>query len=143
MRDEIARHEDAPLLRGAGRYTDDTRPDGCAEMVFLRSDVAAGRIARLDVAAARAMPGVRAVLGAAEMAAAGVGHLGPSRLPATSDGQAVHVPPYPPLADGAVHYAGQPILAIVADSRVQALDAAEAVEIDVPCATRPTRFWIG
>ena len=118
------RAEDVPLLRGEGRFTDDAQPDGCAQMVFLRSDVAAGRITRLDTVAAAVMPGVLAVIGVAELDAMGIGHLKPSRLPSTSDGLPVHVPPFPALADAAVHYTGQPILAIVAETGAEARDAA-------------------
>ncbi len=125
------RAEDLPLLRGEGRFPDDTHPEGCAEMVFLRSDVSAGRILGLNVETARAMPGVLAVLGVAELDAMGIGHLGPSRLPATSDGLPVHVPPFPGLADGAVLYPGQPILGIVAETGAQARDAAEAIDLQI------------
>ena len=106
----LPRHEDAALLRGAGRFTDDAVPPGCAELVFVRSDHAAGRIVTVETTRARAMPGVLAVIGAADLAALGVGHLAPARLPQTVDGR-VHVPPFPPLADRAVHHAGQARLA--------------------------------
>jgi len=100
-------------------------------MVFLRSDVAAGRITRLDTVAAAVMPGVLAVIGVAELDAMGIGHLKPSRLPSTSDGLPVHVPPFPALADAAVHYTGQPILAIVAETGAEARDAAEAIDLQI------------
>ncbi|MCU0906579.1 MAG: xanthine dehydrogenase family protein molybdopterin-binding subunit [Rhodobacteraceae bacterium] len=126
----LPRHEDAALLRGAGRFTDDAVPPGCAELVFVRSDHAAGRIVTVETTRARAMPGVLAVIGAADLAALGVGHLAPARLPQTVDGR-VHVPPFPPLADGAVHHAGQAVVAVLAETRAIAHAAAEAVTLDI------------
>lgn len=127
----LPRTEDAPLLRGAGRYADDLRPEGAAHMVFLRSTVAAGRIGKLDWQAARAMPGVCMVIDAAALAAAGVVPPAPPQVPTQILDGPVHVPDHPALADGRVHYVGQPILAIVAETQALALDAAEAVEIAI------------
>jgi carbon-monoxide dehydrogenase large subunit len=126
----LPRFEDDALLRGAGRYTDDAPPDGCAELVFLRSDHAAGRVRRIERDRAAGMPGVLAVIDAADLRALGVGMLGPARLPATVDGR-VHIPPFPPLAEGAVHHVGQPLLAVVAKTRAAAQIAAEAIEVDI------------
>ncbi|MFN4173464.1 MAG: hypothetical protein ACK4GW_17085, partial [Pseudorhodobacter sp.] len=67
----MTRREDARLLRGQGRFVDDMAPAGCLHMVFLRSPNRAGRILALDTDAARDMPGVLAVLTAADLAGLG------------------------------------------------------------------------
>ena len=69
---EVQRIEDAALLRGAGRFTDDVAPAGQLVMRFLRSDHARGRIVSIDVTAARRVPGVVAVYTGADLEAAGV-----------------------------------------------------------------------
>jgi aerobic carbon-monoxide dehydrogenase large subunit len=125
------RHEDDRLLRGAGRFTGDLAEEGAAAMVLVRSPVAAGTIRSLDVAAARAMPGVLAVLTGAEMAADGVGGLVPRLLHPGPDGGPMRVPSARPLATEAVHYVGEPVAAVIAETRAEAEDAAEAVELDI------------
>src|SRR3979490_1438546 len=66
------RREDARLLTGQGRYTSDWNLPGQLHAVFLRSDRAHAEIIGVDVSAAKAMPGVKAVFTAADLAAAGV-----------------------------------------------------------------------
>src|SRR3712207_233969 len=67
----MRRVEDPRLIKGGGRYTDDYRPEGCLSAVVLRSPHAHARFTVADVEAARAMPGVRAILTAEDVA-----HLG-------------------------------------------------------------------
>ena len=131
----IPRVEDVALLTGRGRYTDDLTPEGAAHLVFLRSTVAAGRITWLDTAAAAAMPGVLAVIDAEALAAAGITPVPAPRLPPHLARGPVTTAPFPALADGDIGHVGQPILAIVAETAAQALDALEAVEIEI--ADRP------
>src|SRR5690349_11176032 len=69
------RDEDRRLLTGAGRFCDDEREAGEAHAVFVRSPHAFAAIRGIDVGAARALPGVLAVLTAADMGAAGVGNV--------------------------------------------------------------------
>src|SRR5258706_8969981 len=69
------RIEDEPLLRGQGRFMDDAHAADAALGWFVRAPHAAARIRRIDVAAARAVPGVLAVLTAPDLDAAGVGNL--------------------------------------------------------------------
>ncbi|MBD3764955.1 MAG: xanthine dehydrogenase family protein molybdopterin-binding subunit, partial [Rhodobacterales bacterium] len=126
-----ARVEDARLLTGAGRYVDDIAPAGALWAVFLRSDVAAGRITALDVSAARAMPGVAAVLTAADLQAAGVTLGMRGRVQTNRDGRRGAAPERPILATDRVCHVGQPIACILAETRAQALDAAEAVVLDL------------
>ncbi|MDQ0314034.1 xanthine dehydrogenase family protein molybdopterin-binding subunit [Amorphus orientalis] len=124
------RLEDTPLVTGNGRYTADETLPGEAALVFLRSPVASGSIRTLDVAAARAAPGVLAVLTAADLPETfrpilpALFHPGP-------DGRDMHVPPYRALADGTVRYVGDLVAAVVAETRAAAEDALELIEFDI------------
>ncbi len=127
----VSRKEDPVLLRGEGQYTDDlTRPDQLYA-VMVRSRLAHGVITHVDAQAARAMPGVHAVILADDLAAAGVRTM-PASAGKNHDGSATPRPPQPPLATGRVRYVGEPIAMVVAETSKLAKDAAEAVfaEID-------------
>lgn len=130
----VRRVEDARLLVGLGRYVDD-RPAGHALHVAIRrSDQAHARIRRFDLDAARALKGVRGVFVAADL----VGLVKPAI--ATSRMADYQSTPIHALANGVVRYVGEPVVAIVADSRYIAEDALELVEIDyepLPAATDP------
>ncbi len=125
----VPRQEDPVLLQGRGRYTDDLSLPGQAWCVMVRSPYAHGVIRGIGTEAARAMPGVLGVYTAADMAA-----YGPMRngLPLKNkDGS----PPAPverlPLAADKVRFVGDPVAFVVAETRDQAKDAAEAVELDI------------
>lgn len=125
----VRRVEDARFLRGNGRYTADIIPPGALSGLVLRSPHAHARFAPPDVAAARGMPGVRAVLTAAD-----TGHLGglPCAAPMRDavSGKDMALPPYPLLADGAARHAGDAIAFIVADDEASARAALEAVHVE-------------
>jgi carbon-monoxide dehydrogenase large subunit len=123
------RVEDDRLVRGLGRFADDLNQPGQAIGWFIRSPVAHANIGALDVARARAAPGVLGVLTGAEIEAAGVASI--SRHPplAGRNGSALIVPPRPALAKAKVMHVGEPVVLIVADSMIAARDAAELVEI--------------
>src|SRR5690606_7266780 len=74
---ELLRSEDAPLLTGQGRFTDDINHPDQAYGVFVRAPVAHGILRGVDTGAARAMPGVLAVLTGADAKAAGLGDIPP------------------------------------------------------------------
>ncbi|WP_114965812.1 xanthine dehydrogenase family protein molybdopterin-binding subunit [Alkalilacustris brevis] len=125
------RFEDDVLVRGKATYTDDVRRPGELALVLLRSPVAVGRIARLDVSGAVGMPGVVAVFTGQELAAGGVVGLAP-RVPMPGpDGEASRHPPFMPLAVDEVRHVGEPVAAILAETRAQAEDAAEAVMLEI------------
>ncbi|MFM9885385.1 MAG: xanthine dehydrogenase family protein molybdopterin-binding subunit, partial [Burkholderiales bacterium] len=123
----VLRSEDAPLLTGRGRYTDDVNLPGQAYAVFVRASVGHARIQRLDTTAAKAMPGVIAILTAKELSAAGVQSIPPLATMNGRDGKPMFVAAMPALAVDRVRYVGEPVACVVAETEAQALDAAEQV----------------
>jgi aerobic carbon-monoxide dehydrogenase large subunit len=121
----VKRREDPRLLTGHGRYVDDIALPGMLHIAFLRSDVPAGRIRRIDTTEAKALPGVRAVLTAADLN----GSSGP--LWTTTMGPPAYGPPLVPLAQDDVRFVGDPIAVVVASSRYVAEDACELIEVDI------------
>ena len=124
------RREDARFLTGRGGYLDDLAFDGLAHAVVLRSPHAHALIGQLDTAAAQSMPGVLAVLNAAAAGADGLLPLRPTAEANAQTGERFAFAPQPLLAADKVRYAGEPVALIVADTRNQALDAAEAVAVE-------------
>ena len=122
------RVEDERLLRGLGRFTDDAEPQDGAYAAFVRSPHAFARIVSVDIGEARRAPGVLAVLTAADMD--GVGNIS-RHPPMTGRGGAKLVQTNrPALAGDRVLHVGQPVAAIVAETRNQAQDAAELVAVE-------------
>jgi carbon-monoxide dehydrogenase large subunit len=126
----VRRVEDPRLLKGAGRYTDDIVLPNMLFGIVLRSPHAAATITRLDTAAAAKLPGIAGVYTAADLKADGVGPLPCAALVENRDGTPQAAPPHPVLAEGAVRHVGDPVAFIVASTIKQALDAAEAIEVD-------------
>lgn len=125
QRQQGNRVEDDALVRGAGRFIDDAPAPGELCAYFLRSPHAHAKILALDVAAARAAPGVKLVLTAAEMKAANVTSV--ARHVAIKN---LVMPPRPPLADTRVLHVGQTVAAVIAGTVQQARDAAELISVD-------------
>ncbi|MEQ8347944.1 MAG: xanthine dehydrogenase family protein molybdopterin-binding subunit [Sneathiellaceae bacterium] len=126
----VTRVEDQRLITGTGQYTDDVQLDGQLHGVLLRAPVAHARIAAIDTAPARAVPGVVAVYTAADLKADGIGEL-PCMIPLKNrDGSPRAETPHPALADGVVRYVGDPVAFVVAESLEAARDGAEAVAVD-------------
>src|SRR3954447_21088808 len=119
------RREDLRFLTGQGRYLDDLAFDNVAHAVVLRSPHAHASIDRIDADAARALPGVLAVLTASEAREDGLSPLLPSAETNTVTGEKFAFAPQPVLAEHKVRYAGEPVALIVAETRDAALDAAE------------------
>lgn len=126
----VGRLEDIRFLTGAGRYVDDIAPENALHAIFLRSPVAHATIDKLDVAEADAMPGVRLVLTAERLAAAGV-TLGMKGVAVGNrDGSRGAMPERPVLARETLRFVGEPIAMIVAESLDAARDAAEMIGLD-------------
>ena len=127
------------FLTGRGRYVADDHVANVLHAHVVRSPYAFARISRLNLKAARAVPGVVTVLSEADLAADGIGD-----LPCVTVIDAVEpiiVPPHPALARGVVRHVGDPVVCIVAESPEAALAAGEAVDISyepLPCVTVAT-----
>jgi carbon-monoxide dehydrogenase large subunit len=128
--DAPKRREDLRFLIGQGRYLDDLAFDRLTHAVVLRSTHAHAEIHGIDTASARSMSGVLSVLTAADARADGLKPLLPYVEANTQTGDPFAFAPQPLLADGKVRYVGEPVALIVAESREQALDAAERVVVD-------------
>lgn len=126
----VRRLEDARFLTGRGRYVDDLEPHGATYAVFRRSVHAHARLLRVDTTAARAMPGVLAILTGADWQAAGLGSFEVWSPVRSSDGTTIEPQTHPILATDRVHYVGQPIALVVAETPHQAQDAMEQIDVD-------------
>ncbi len=127
----VRRLEDRRFLTGAGRYVDDIVPEGALHAVFVRSQVAHGRLAPVDLEEARGMPGVVLAMAAGDLAAMGVDYSLGTTAVTNRDGSPAVEPRRPVLAEGKVRFVGDPVAVIVAETRAQAKDAAESVFADV------------
>ena len=123
------RSEDGPLLTGRGRFTDDLDAPGQTHAVFVRSQVAHAVIRRVDATAARALPGVLAILTGADARADGLGAIPPAASFPGRGGTPLASAPIPPLAVDRVRYVGEAVAIVVAETHAQAEDAAAAVVV--------------
>jgi carbon-monoxide dehydrogenase large subunit len=124
------RSEDAPLLTGAGQFTDDLNVPRQAYGVFVRAPVSHAAIRAIDCAAARAMPGVLGVYSGQDAVADGIGTIPPVANFPGRDGKPMFAAGMPILAADRIRYVGEPVAIAVAATPAQAQDAAEAVRID-------------
>ncbi len=122
------RKEDKRFLTGRGRYLDDIRLPGMLEGAVLRSPHANALIRSLDCEMARQMPGVRLILTAADLAEGG--GLPCGWMVHFDDGREMVQPSHPVLCGEAACHVGDPLAFVVADCKVQAQDAAEAIAVD-------------
>ncbi|WP_337875033.1 xanthine dehydrogenase family protein molybdopterin-binding subunit [Elioraea sp.] len=126
----VRRTEDPRLLRGRGRYVDDLAPPDALHAVFVRSPHPHARIVAIDAAAARAVPGVVAVVTGADLRAAGRGAL-PCDLPLTGDdGRPARYPPRLALPQDRARFVGEAVAMVVAETLAAARDGAEAVAVE-------------
>jgi aerobic carbon-monoxide dehydrogenase large subunit len=119
------RKEDARLVTGQTNWTDNMVMPGMLYMAFARSPYAHARITGVNLAAARAMPGVVAAFSGADFADE-QGSL-PCAWPLTPD---IVIPDHPPMATGEVRYVGEAVACVVARSRYEASDAMQAIDVD-------------
>ncbi len=126
----VRRKEDFRFLAGRGQYTDDINRPGQTHAVILRSPHAHAAISGIDVSAAKAMPGVVAVFTGPDMAAENIGGLPCGWQIHNKDGSPMAEPPHPVIAVGKVRHVGDPVAVVIAESKAQARDAAEAIVVD-------------
>jgi carbon-monoxide dehydrogenase large subunit len=128
--DAPKRREDLRFVTGRGGYLDDLAIDGLVHAVVLRSQHAHAQIRGIDWRTAQAAPGVLAVLTAEEANADGLRPLRPSAEANAQTGEPFAFAPQPLLAQTKVRYVGEPVALVIAETRDQALDAAEQVVVD-------------
>jgi carbon-monoxide dehydrogenase large subunit len=132
------RLEDERLLLGKGLFSDDREFPGAAWLVLVRSPHAHARIRSINLK----IPGVIAAWSMADLRSDGVKHIPFPPLFKRADGSPMAAPPRTPLAEHKVFYVGQPVVAIIANTRLQAQDAAERVQIeyeDLPSVVDPRK----
>ena len=133
----IPRKEDARLVTGRGRFSDDFILPGQAHAHLIRSPHAHARILSIDPSAAFAVPGVLAVLTGRDTAADGLASIphkpvptNPNEFPlAGREGGRVLVTPHPPLTADIARFAGEAVAMVVAETAAAAADAAERVRV--------------
>jgi len=126
----LRRREDARFLTGNGQYTDDVVLPGQTYGFFLRSPYAHAHIKSINLDKAKAAPGVVKIFTGADLAEAKVGGLPCGWLITSKDGTPMREPPHPVLAQGKVRHVGDQVALVVADTYLQARDAAELIEVD-------------
>jgi carbon-monoxide dehydrogenase large subunit len=144
----VRRKEDQRLLTGKGRFTDDFNLLGQICAVMVRSPHPHARILQVGATRAKRMPGVLGVFSGRDCQADGLGPIPHSPVPSTRydlkltgpDGGAIFFGPQPLLPADRVRHVGEAVAMVVAETLPQALDAAEAVEVeyhDLPRVTSP------
>ncbi|MYC98248.1 MAG: xanthine dehydrogenase family protein molybdopterin-binding subunit [Gammaproteobacteria bacterium] len=124
----LKRKEDARFLTGRGRYTDDINLPGQLYAHLLRSTVAHANLGSVDTSAAKAAPGVHAVFTGPDMG--DVGGIPTGWLIHSKDGSPMVEPGHPAMAIGKVRHVGEIVAIVVAETRVQAREAAALIDID-------------
>src|SRR5207302_1759048 len=126
----VKRLEDQRLLTGKGQFIDDRPEDGALWLHVLRSPHAHARIVSINTKAAAEMPGVAAVYTGADLIKDDIGTIPTLSIFKRPDGSPMTVPPRRLLAHEIVRFAGEPVAAVVATSRVEAQSAAEAISVE-------------
>src|SRR5712671_6138554 len=138
----VRRKEDFRFVTGKGQFTDDIDRPGQTHIHFLRSPHAHAKIRKIDTAAARALPGVLAVLTGAELAADKIGNLICGWMIHSKDGSPMKMAPHPAIAHGKACYVGDPVAVVIAETLDQAEDAAEKIAVDyevLPAVADPAK----
>src|ERR1043165_1 len=125
----VKRKEDRRFLLGKGNYTDDMTLPNQSYAVFVRSMYAHAKLGKIDIAAAKAAPGVLAVFTGDDIAADGLGGLPCGWLIKSKDGSNMIEPPHPALAQGKVRHGGDPGARVIATSKAAAKAAAGLVDV--------------
>jgi carbon-monoxide dehydrogenase large subunit len=137
----VRRVEDEKLLTGAGYFADDASLPDQSCLCFLRSPHPHAKIAAIDTAAAKAMPGVVAIVTGDDLVRARIKPLPLSADFKRSDGSPTASAPRHALAVGTVRFVGEAVAAVVAQNVAQARDAMEAIDIRyeaLPCVVDAT-----
>ncbi|MDG2250205.1 MAG: xanthine dehydrogenase family protein molybdopterin-binding subunit [Gammaproteobacteria bacterium] len=129
------RIEDNRFLSGKGSYIEDINIKGQSYAAFVRSPHAHATISSINISEANSLPGVLGIFTVEDLKADGIGNL-PCAAPAMNkDGTPCVMPPRPALAEGRVRHVGDAVAVVVAETREQALDAAEQVWVEYELLT--------
>ena len=137
----VARKEDKRFITGKGKYTDDVRLHGMTYAAFVRSPHAHAKIKKIDTAAAKKMPGVVDVLTGQQIVDDKIGNLICGWMIHSKDGTPMKMGAWPAMAPEIVRFVGNAVAVVVAETRNQARDAAEAVAVtyeELPAAASIT-----
>ncbi len=125
----VLRKEDKRFITGKGKYTDDVRLHGMTYASFVRSPHAHAKIKKIDTAAAKKMPGVVDVLTGQQIVDDKIGNLICGWMIHSKDGSPMKMGAWPAMAPEIVRYVGNAVAVVIAETRNQARDAAEAVNV--------------
>lgn len=137
----VVRKEDKRFITGKGKYTDDVRLHGMTYASFVRSPHAHAKIKKIDTTAAKKMPGVVDVLTGQQLVDDKIGNLICGWMIHSKDGSPMKMGAWPAMAPEVVRFVGNAVAVVVAETRNQARDAAEAVEVtyeELPAAASIT-----
>ncbi len=126
----VLRVEDGRFITGRGNYVDDMNRWGQLHLVFLRSPEAHAEIVKINTSAAKASPGVVAILTGDDVKADSIGGMPVGWGITCKDKSAAIEPPWPILAQGRVRFGGEAVAAVIAETKTQARDAAEKIEVE-------------
>src|SRR6201996_2391414 len=125
----VVRKEDRRFITGKGRYVDDVKLVGMSYAHFVRSPHAHAKVKSIDSSEAMKMPGVIAVLTGSELVADKIGNLICGWAITSKDGTPMKMGAWPAMAPETVRFVGQAVAVVIAESKNQARDAAEAVVV--------------
>src|SRR2546430_1640234 len=126
----VVRKEDRRFITGKGRYVDDIKLVGMTHAHFIRSPHAHAKIKSIDTSAAMNMPGVVGVLTGQQLVDDKIGNLICGWAITSKDGTGMKMGAWPAMAPETVRFVGQAVAVVVAETKNQAKDAAEAVVVD-------------
>jgi carbon-monoxide dehydrogenase large subunit len=138
----VRRKEDFRFITGKGQYTDDITRPGQTHIHFVRSPHAHAKIRKIDSAAAKAMPGVVAVLTGADLATDKIGNLICGWAITSKDGTPMKMSAHPALANVKACHVGDAVAVVIAETLAQARDAGEKVAVDydvLPAVADPAK----
>lgn len=125
----VVRKEDRRFITGKGRYVDDIRLHGMTYAAFVRSPHAHAKVKGIDTSEALKMPGVVAVLTGRELVDDKIGNLICGWMIHSKDGSPMKMGAWPAMAPETVRFGGQAVAVVIAETRNQAKDGAEAVQV--------------
>jgi len=126
----VLRKEDRRFTTGKGRYVDDIKLQGMTHAHFVRSPHGHAKVKGIDSSAALKMPGVVAVLTGQQIVDDKVGNLICGWAVHSKDGTPMKMGAWPAMAPEVVRFVGQAVAVVIAETKNQARDAAEAVQVD-------------